>query len=107
MSPLSTHLFFSAEGLGREMNIRFEGLIEVPVYISRSSEYSNSISSNSSLLECLPVSEVTRIRLPAETCLSKGALVEDRDDFGQLVNSLHIASKIKSVLSLHAEMFFF
>ncbi len=39
--------------------------------------------------------------------MSKGALVEDRDDFDQLVNSLHIVSKIKSVLSLHAEIFFF
>jgi hypothetical protein len=37
--------------------------------------------SNSSLLECSPA---TLVRLPAETCLSRGALVEDGDDLGQV-----------------------
>ncbi len=43
---------------------------------------SNSIScSNSSVLECLPVTG--QFRFPAETCLSLGALVEDEYDLGQ------------------------
>jgi hypothetical protein len=31
VSFVYTSIFFSVEGLGREMNIRFEGIIEVPV----------------------------------------------------------------------------
>ncbi len=45
---------------------------------------SNGIScSNCSLLECSPVTQVARVRFPAETCLSRSALVEDEQ------NSLH------------------
>ncbi len=45
----------------------------------------NSIScSNSSLLECSPVTQFARVRFPAKTRLSRGALVEDGDDLGQV-----------------------
>ncbi len=40
--------------------------------------------SNSSMLECLPVTQAARVRFPAEPCLSRGALVEDGDDLGQV-----------------------
>jgi hypothetical protein len=41
----------------------------------------NRSCSNSSLLECSPT---TWIRFPAETCLSRVALVKDGDDLGQV-----------------------
>jgi hypothetical protein len=47
---------------------------------------SDSIScSNSSLLECSPVTQAARIRFPAEACLSRVALVKDGDDLGKSV----------------------
>ncbi len=46
----------------------------------------NISCSNSSLLECSPV---TWVRFPAETCLSRGALVEDGDGLGPQVSSLY------------------
>jgi hypothetical protein len=36
------------------------------------------------LLECSPVTQAARVRFPADTCLSRGALVEDGDDTGQV-----------------------
>ncbi len=54
---------------------------------------SNSISCyDSSLLECSPVTQATRVRFPAETCLSQGALVEDGDD---LWSSLFIVQRYR------------
>ncbi len=53
-------------------------IIEVP--------NSNSIScSNSSLLECSPVTQAALVRFPAETCLSRNAFKED----GDVVKSLY------------------
>ncbi len=46
---------------------------------------SNSIScSNSSLLKCSPVTQATRFRFTAKTCLPRSALVEDGDDLSQV-----------------------
>ncbi len=46
---------------------------------------SRSIScSNSSMLECSSVTHATRIQFPAVTGLSRGALIEDGDDLGQV-----------------------
>jgi hypothetical protein len=59
---------------GRRIKI---GSVEVP--------NGNSIScSNSSLLERSPATQATRIRFLAETCLPRGALVEDGFDLGQV-----------------------
>jgi hypothetical protein len=48
-------------------------VIEVPVYICRSSD-SNILSClNSCLLECTPATQATRVRFPSETCfVSRG-----------------------------------
>jgi hypothetical protein len=47
------------------------------------SNYNTIICSNSSLLECSPAISATRFRYPAETCLSRDALVENENDLGQ------------------------
>jgi hypothetical protein len=50
-------------------------------------EVPNSISIsylNTSSLERSPATQVTHIRVQAETCLSRGALVEDGDDLSQV-----------------------
>jgi hypothetical protein len=53
----------------------------------------NSIScSNISLQECSPVMQAARVRFPAETRLSRGALVEDGDDLGQVSSMLCLCS---------------
>ncbi len=63
----------------------FYNTIEVPVYIHMYVLNSNSMScSSSSLLECSPATQGLRVWFPAETCLPRGALVEDEDDFGQI-----------------------
>ncbi len=55
---------------------------------------SNSIScSNGSLLECSPVTQAGRVRFPAETCLSRGALVENGDDLGKPLHIVFFSSK--------------
>ncbi len=57
--------------------IHWESQVEIP--------NNNSIScSNSSLQSYSPVAQAARVRFPAETCLSRGALVEDGDDLGQV-----------------------
>ncbi len=52
-------------------------------------------SSNSSLLECSPV---TWVRFPAETCLSRGAIVEDGDDLGSLFIVRYFRCTIPSLI---------
>jgi hypothetical protein len=50
----------------------------------KGSEYQVSCS-NSSLLECSHVAKANRVQFPAEICfLSRGALVVDEDDLGQV-----------------------
>ncbi len=60
--------------------------------------------SNSSLLECSQATQATRVRLPAETWLFWGALVEDGDDLGQ-VYSVYIVCTIASLKMLLKKLF--
>ncbi len=66
---------------------------------------STSIScTNSSLLECSPVTQETRVQLQAKTRLSRGALIEDGDDLGQV--SLLLSVVISWINGLRTFCFF-
>jgi hypothetical protein len=45
---------------------------------------SAEICLSSSLQECSPVTQATSVRFPTDTCLSRGVVVKDGDDLGQV-----------------------
>jgi hypothetical protein len=68
-----------------ELSLLAECMVAIHWGSNVEAQNSNSIScSNSSLLECSPMTQAARVRFTAETCLSRGALVEDGDDLDQV-----------------------
>ncbi len=68
--------------VGAVLGVLFKPVLDV---FFSTVEVMNSFStscSNSSLQGCSSVTRAARVRFPAETCLSRGALVEDWDDLG-------------------------